>query len=321
MQPSVRTVDLPRTRMQITELGEGMPVILCHGFPGLGYSWRHQMQPIADAGFRAVAPDMLGYGGTDAPADPLEYTHQRVTADLVALIDELGSERAVFVGQDFGAPAAWNVALREPARVAGLALLSVPYEPQRLPQRPTELYAATARDHFLHLHYFQQPGVADAELARDPRGFLARLLFALSGDYRYVDVWQHGSDGNGYLDVLPDAPPLPWSWLTDAELDEMTAVFARTGFTGGLNWYRALDANWADEDYLGRVIDAPALFIAGTNEPVLDFVGDAALARMRDHLRDLRGVHLVEGAGHWVQQERPDQVNALLVDFLTSVDR
>src|SRR5438132_759063 len=143
MEPTVRTVALPRTRMQITELGEGLPVIMCHGFPGLGYSWRHQMHAVAEAGFRSVAPDMLGYG------------------------------------------------------------------------------------------------VADAELARDPRGFLARLLYALSGEYRYVDIWQHGTDGNGYLDVLPQAPPLPWSWLTDADLDVMSAVFARTGFTGGLNWYRA----------------------------------------------------------------------------------
>src|SRR5439155_15237670 len=140
-----------------------------------------------------------------------------------------------------------------------------------------------------------------------------------SGEYRYVDIWQHGTDGNGYLDVLPQAPPLPWSWLTDADLDVMSAVFARTGFTGGLNWYRALDANWEDTEFTGRVIDVPTLFVAGTNEPVLQFVGDVSLQRMGDHVRELRGVHLIDGAGHWVQQERPLQVNALLVDFLTSL--
>src|SRR5687767_6904371 len=119
--------------MQLAELGEGMPVVMCHGFPGLGFSYRHQMAPVAAAGFRAVAPDMLGYGGTDAPGDPAAYTYDRVAADLVALLDELGAEKAVFVGHDFGAPSAWHVALRAPERVAGLVLLSVPYDPDRMP--------------------------------------------------------------------------------------------------------------------------------------------------------------------------------------------
>ena len=320
MTAGIRILELPGTTMQCTELGNGMPVIMCHGFPGLGYSFRHQMRAIADAGYRAVAPDMLGYGGSSAPSDPADYGHARITADLVALLDALDAPRGVFVGHDFGAPAAWNVALRAPERVAGLVLLSVPYDPDRLPVRPTTVYAKAAREHFLHLHYFQRPGIADRELARDPREFLARLFFALSGAYRYLDIWRQPSPGLGYLDVLPQAPPLPWPWLTAAELDHCAEVFGRTGFTGGLNWYRALDLNWErGEAYAGRPIRTPTLFVAGSDEPVLQMLGPRAINRMTEFVPDLRGVHLLEGAGHWVQQERPDEVNRLVVSFLRSL--
>jgi pimeloyl-ACP methyl ester carboxylesterase len=314
-------VDLPSgTTLQITEAGDGLPVIMCHGFPGLGFSFRHQLQPVADAGWRAVAVDMLGYGGSSAPPDPAAYTHERVVPDLLALLDELDARRGVFVGHDFGAPAAWSVALRAPERVAGLVLLSVPYDPVRLPVAPSTVYAHVAREHFLHTHYFQQRDVPDAELSGDTRGFLARIFHALSGAYRYVDIWQHRSEGNGYLDVLPEAPPLPWSWLSQAEFDVYADTFERTGFTGGVNWYRALDANWRlDEPYAGRNIDLPSLFIAGGAEPVLDVLGPQALSRMRGALTDLRGEHLLDGAGHWVQQERPAQVNALLTSFLATL--
>jgi pimeloyl-ACP methyl ester carboxylesterase len=307
-------------RLAYSERGDGTPVVLCHGFPGLGYSYRHQLRPLADAGWRAVAVDMLGYGHSSAPADPAAYAHDAITADLLALLDHLGGERAVFVGHDFGAPAVWSLALRAPQRVAGLVLLSVPYDPVRLPVPPTQVYARAAEQHFLHTHYFQQLGVADAELNADPRAFLARLFHALSGAFRYVDVWQHGSDGNGYLDVLPQAPPLPWPWLSHAEFEHYVEAFTRTGFTGGLNWYRALDVNWErDAPYAGKPLEVPTLFVAGAREPVLDVLGPAVLERMRASVPDLRGVHLLDGAGHWVQQERADQLNAVLIDFLATL--
>jgi pimeloyl-ACP methyl ester carboxylesterase len=315
------TAQLPSGhRLHVTEHGAGTPVVMCHGFPGLGYSYRHQLRPVAAAGFRAVAPDMLGYGGSSAPADPVEYTHEHVTADLLALLDAMDAPRAVFVGHDFGAPAAWNVAQRAPERVAGLVLLSVPYDPLRLPVRPSQVYASAAREHFLHTHYFQAPGVAEAELGARPAEFLARLFHALSSAYRYIDVWQHPSDGNGYLDVLPDAPPLPWAWLSADEFDRYVRTFTRTGFGGGLNWYRALDANWQlDARFAGAALEVPTLFVAGVREPVLDVLGAAALERMRAAVPDLRGVQLLDGAGHWVQQERADAVNGLLVDFLAQL--
>jgi pimeloyl-ACP methyl ester carboxylesterase len=313
-----RTVELPSGHhLAITEVGSGMPVVMCHGFPGLGFSFRHQLQAVADAGFRAVAPDMLGYGGSSAPDDPAEYEHARTTEDLLALLDELGAERGVFVGHDFGAPAAWNVALRAPERVAGLVLMSVPYDPVRLPVAPSALYAHSAEGHFLHTHYFQAPGVADRELAADPRRFLANLFFALSAGYRYVDIWTPDSVGKGYLDVLPEAPPLPWPWLSEDEFEHYVEVFTRTGFTGGLNWYRALDLNWRNgEEFADRPLEVPTLFIAGDVEPVLEVIGKQAVDRMRNWVPGLRGVYLLAGAGHWVQQERPNEVNDLLVQFL-----
>jgi pimeloyl-ACP methyl ester carboxylesterase len=311
-----RVVTVDGFRWQINELGDGPPVVLCHGFPGLGYSFRRQMQALADAGYRAIAPDMPGYGGTDIPRDIDDYTNERVSDALIRLLDALGHEQAVFVGHDFGAPVTWTVSLRHRDRVTGLVLLAVPYMPDRFPLRPSELYASMARKHFLHIHYFQEPGVADRELDADPRGFLHRLFYALSGDYRYLDIWQHPSEGNGYLDVLPEAPPLPWSWLTEDELDHYVEVFTRTGFTGGLNWYRAFDANWERGRAVAVPLEVPTLFVAGENDAVIAMTGRQALDRMHDTVPDLRGVHLLEGAGHFIQLERPDEVNELLLDFV-----
>lgn len=315
-----RTITVHDTDYRIFEEGEGLAVVLCHGFPGLAYSYRHQMSALANAGYKAIAIDMLGYGGSSAPRDASAYGYTRITRDLVAILDALAIEKAVFVGHDFGAPAAWNVAVRAPERVAGLVLLSVPYDPDPMPKRPSEIYAAMAKKHFLHIHYFQVPGVAEAEFDAAPRAFLSRLYHALSGAYRYLDIWRFPSEGKGYLDVLPEAPPLPWPWLTEAELDEYVATFARTGFGGGLNWYRAFDVNWEEgAPYFGKAIDVPTLFIAGEKDAVIEMRGRAGIARMETFVPDLRGVHVLPGVGHWVQQEASDAVNALLLDFLRSV--
>lgn len=303
---------------RITECGEGPAVLLCHGFPGLGAVYEPQLRALAAAGYRAIAPDMLGYGGTDAPRELEAYAYASVTAWLVGILDALGLPDAVFVGHDFGASSAWNVALRARARCRALVLLSVPYDPDRSATRPSELYAAMAKKHFLHIHYFQQEGVAEAELDPRPREFLARLYFALSGGYRYMDVWSHPADGNGYLDVLPVAPPMPW--LDDALLDRMAAEFARTGFRGGLSWYRAFDVNWErGVDVVGRPIEVPTLFVAGDRDPVIVMRGPKAIERMRAYVPDLRGVHLLPGAGHFLQLERTEDVNRLLLGFLAGL--
>lgn len=317
---TVKTIDVDGFRWQIDDSGSGTAVVLCHGFPGLGYSYRHQSAALAEAGFRAIALDMPGYGGTTRPDAIDEYTNDAVAARMIALLDALGIDKAVFVGHDFGAPAAWTTALRYPDRVAGLVSLAVPYAPDRFPARPSTIYAAMARKHFLHIHYFQEPGVAERELDAQPREFLQRLFHALSGAYRYLDVWDHPSEGNGYLDVLPEAPALPWSWLTEEDFDVYVKTFTATGFTGGLSWYRAYDANWErNEDLDGAHINVPTLFVAGAEDPVIAMSGPKALDRMKDTVPDLRGVHLLGGAGHFVQQERATEVNELLISFLRSL--
>lgn len=314
---TTRDVETAGATLRVTEAGDGDDVVvMCHGFPGLGYSWRHQMQPLADQGWRVVAPDMRGYGGSSRPADPADYGPSAICADLLGLLDDAGVERAVFVGHDFGARAVYDMAVRHPDRVRGLIVLSVPYggRPER---RPSDTFAAMAADHFVHFHYFQEPGVAEAELDGAPADFLRGVFHALSGSYRYLDIWQHPTEGNGYIDVLPDGPPLPWSWLTVDEFDHYVDVYRATGFRGGLNWYRSADVHWEEmAPFASSTIDVPTWLIAGANDTVLEMAGSDFLDRMRALVPGLRDATIIPGAGHFVQMEASDAVNAALLGYL-----
>ena len=294
----------------------GPPVVLCHGFPGSWAVWRHQLPALAAAGHRAIAPDMRGYGRSLRPADAAQYDRAHTVADLTSLLDELGIERAVFAGHDFGAQLTWDLPAWAPDRVAGLIQLSVPRMP-RSPIAPSKAYAHLARQHFLHFHYFQEPGVADAELDARPAEFLRRLMHALGGAGDYLACWDHPSEGSGYLDVLPEAPELPWPWLSEPEFDYLVSEFTRAGFTGGLNWYRAADAVWAqNEPYDGLPITVPTAFIAGENDPVLTMMGRQCLDTMARLAPGLRSTTVLPGAGHFVQMEAAAQVNAAALEFL-----
>lgn len=317
--PTTRDLAVNGLSMRITEHGSGQPVIMCHGFPGLGYTWRHQLQAIGDAGWHAVAPDMRGYGHTDRPIDVADYDAEHVAGDLIGLLDALGHERAVFVGHDFGAGAVWDIAMRHPDRVAAVIVLSVPFLGRPL-TRPSDTFATMAKDHFLHLHYFQQIGPADDELNSHPEQFLTSIYWALSGAFRYMDIWQHPSDGHGYLDVLPTAPPLPWDWLSEADLQRMLADFSVSGFSGGLNWYRASDLRWEQTvQFATATVDVPAAFICGANDTVLEMAGPDPIGQMRNRVTDLRAVEILPGAGHFVQLERPTEVNTAMIDFLSQL--
>jgi pimeloyl-ACP methyl ester carboxylesterase len=317
MPPAIthRTVETNGIAMHVAEAGAGPLVVLCHGFPELWFSWRHQLTALADAGYHAVAPDQRGFGRTDAPAAIEDYDIDHLTGDVLGLLDALGEERAVCVGHDWGAPVVWGVALRAPERVRGVAGLSVPAGP-RGPMAPTELMKMLFTDTFFYMLYFQEPGVADAELGRDARTTLRSFLWTISGDAP-PGTWKVLPKGTGFLDSLGDTEQLP-SWLSEDDLDVMAGEFARTGFTGGLNWYRNIDRNWelgAELD--GRTIDVPALFIAGERDPVLLM---APPSNMDGYVTDLRDSVIIPGAGHWIQQERPDEVNQALVGFLAAVD-
>ena len=296
--------------------GEGPLVVLAHGFPELAFSWRHQVPALIAAGYRVAVPDQRGYGRSDRPAGIEDYDIAQLTDDLLAVLDSLGEDKAVFVGHDWGAPVVWNLALLAPQRVAAVVGMSVPFLP-RAPMPTITLLRELFADAFFYMVYFQEPGVADAELASDPARTMRRLL---AGTMTSGDAGSAASatadDGRGFIDRLPEPQGLP-DWLGADELDFYVAEFTRTGFTGGLNWYRNLDRNWHLTERVGDAhVTCPSLFIAGSLDPVLTFAPpDPGLAQLDDH----RGNLLIEGAGHWIQQERASEVNAALLGFLGDV--
>ena len=299
--------------LHVAEAGEGPAVLLCHGFPESWRSWRHQLEALAAAGFRAIAPDMRGYGGSEAPPAVEDYTILHLVGDMVGLLDALGLPHAAIVGHDWGAPVAWTAALLRPDRFPAVAGLSVPFAP-RGPMSPIEALRRAGRHRFYQL-YFQEPGVAEADLERDPEATLRRALWALSGDPPEAERWRPDLPEAGFLASLAEPPALP-AWLPAAELAALAAIYRRTGFRGGLNWYRNIHRNWAlMAPFAGLVPRQPSLFVAGTADPVLGWARPAVEA-LPERLPGLRGSVLLEGIGHWVQQEAPAPVNRALVEFL-----
>lgn len=303
-------------RFHLAEAGTGPLVLLCHGFPESWYSWRHQLTALAAAGFHAVAPDMRGYGGTDAPAAVDAYHMLHLVGDVVGLVAALGERQALLVGHDWGAAVVWQAALLRPDLFPAVAAMSVPFRP-RGAAAPLRLLRKAGLDTHYWL-YFQEEGVAEAEFERDPRLALRRMFTGLAGEASPLYV----QPGLGFLDGMTDPPALP-EWLTDADLDTMAADFIRTGFRGGLNWYRNLDRNWELlAPWAGATIQQPALFIAGTNDPVIaPIAGRSPIDVMQAALPHLAPPVLIDGAGHFIQQERPAEVNAALLPFLTAFAR
>jgi pimeloyl-ACP methyl ester carboxylesterase len=301
--------------MHLAEAGSGPPVILLHGFPELWYSWRHQLGALATAGFHVVAPDQRGYGKTDAPSDIESYDILQLIGDLTGLLDQLHEERAVVVGHDWGAIVAWQMALLVPHRVTAVAGLSVPFTP-RPPVPPTDLLRAMAGDRFFYILYFQQRGPADRELGADPRRSLRMIFSANSGERAGGGFRPVPAEGTGFLDTLQGHDRLP-GWLTEEDLDVYASTFAERGFTGPLNWYRNFDRNWEITEHAsGAHVTKPALFATGDRDPVRRF---APAEIMEGFVDDLRGSVVLEGCGHWIQQERPDDVSRMLLQFLSAL--
>jgi pimeloyl-ACP methyl ester carboxylesterase len=316
-----RTVETNGIRMHIAEQGEGPLVVLCHGFPESWYSWRHQLGALAAAGFHAVAPDMRGYGQTDRPEAIDQYTLLHLVGDIVGLVNAHGAEPAVVVGHDWGAPVAWHAALLRPDRFRGVVGLSVPYRP-RGSARPTSVMPQTEDAVFYQL-YFQEPGVAEAELEKDVRRTLRALLYGASGDAPAFGPG--GAVGmvprrGGFVPALASLLPLP-SWLVAADLDFYAEEFTRTGFRGGLNWYRNIDRNWELlAPFTGKTVDVPALYIAGDRDLVVKFPGmDQLIPNLARFVPALRQTILLPGCGHWTQQERPDAVSRAILEFLRAL--
>lgn len=311
-----RTVTTNGVDLHVVEAGSGPPVILAHGFPELAYSWRHQIPALAEAGYHVLAPDQRGYGASSRPEAIADYDIVHLTGDLLGLLDDLGEQRAVFVGHDWGAILVWNMAVLHPERVAGVVGMSVPFIP-RPPIAPTQAMRAALGDAFFYMLYFQEPGVADAELGGDPARTMRRMLAADMSGHTEIDMANmFANDDRGFIDRMPEPDGLP-AWLAQEELDHYIDEFRRTGFTGPLNWYRNLDRNWELTPQLdGARVTVPSLFIGGSADPVLLMSPPAV---MDGWLDDERGRVLVDGAGHWVQQEDPAPVNAALITFLHDV--
>ena len=308
------TIETNGIQMHVVEQGQGPLVMLCHGFPESWYSWRHQLQALASAGFRAVAPDMRGYGQSERPEEIDKYTLLHLVGDMVGLLDALGEPQAVIVGHDWGAPVAWHAALLRPDRFRGVVGLSVPFRP-RLPVRPTSAMPQTNDAYFYQL-YFQKPGLAESEAERDPRTTIRTILYTLSGEGSggaFVMVPRNG----GVLSRLTNPEKLP-VWITEQDIDFYAGEFKRTGFRGGLNWYRNIDLNWELlAPYAGSQVTVPALYIAGNRDLVVSFKGmDQLLANLTKFVPKLRKQIMLQDCGHWTQQERPQEVNEALIGFL-----
>lgn len=304
-----RTIKTNGINMHIAEAGKGPLVLLLHGFPELWYSWRHQLPALADAGYHAVAPDVRGYGRTDSPEAIESYTMLNHTADAVGVLDALGEKTAVLFGHDWGAPMAWSCALLYPDRFTAVAALSVPFIP-RSPMPPIQLLKQMFANKFFYMLYFQEPGVAEAELEADVYRSLRTFLCSA---FQTDTILPPKPKDAKFLEGMPEPKQLP-SWLTEADLDYYTREFERTGFRGGLNRYRNMDRDWEQLPQLaGAKMQQPALFIAGDRDGVLSFTGVDA---MKANVPNLRDVMMLSGCGHWTQQERPAEVNAALIQFL-----
>jgi pimeloyl-ACP methyl ester carboxylesterase len=317
-----RIVETNGIRMHIAEQGAGPLIVLCHGFPESWYSWRHQLPALAQAGFHAVAPDMRGYGRTDAPAELDRYTLPHLVGDMVGLLDALGAESAVIAGHDWGAPVAWHAALMRPDRFRAVIGLSVPFRP-RGSVRPTTVMPQSDDALFYQLH-FQTPGVAEKELEGDVHLTIRRLLYWASGDGPVGDLITGHRDAVGmvprrvgFLSGTVDPKALP-PWLTEADVEFFAGEFIRTGFRGGLNWYRNIDRNWELlAPFAGARVTVPALYVAGNRDLVVAFRGmDQLIPNLSKFVPQLRKTLMLPGCGHWTQQERPHEVNAVILDFL-----
>jgi pimeloyl-ACP methyl ester carboxylesterase len=314
-----RMVSTNGVDLHVMEAGEGPAVVLAHGFPELAWSWRHQVPALAAAGYRAIAPDQRGYGGSSRPEAVEDYDIEHLTGDLVGLLDGLDVERAVFVGHDWGSMVVWQSALLHPDRVVGVCGMSVPFVP-RAPMPPTSLMRAAFGDSFFYILYFQEPGVADADLGADPATTMRRMLAGvrMGDDAAQAAERMPAPDGRGFVDRLPEPEALP-DWLSQEDLDVYVDAFRRTGFTGGINWYRNFDRNWERTPQLeGAKVTQPSLFIGGALDPVLVMTPPTI---SEGSLTDHRGDVVVDDAGHWVQQEKPAEVNAALIGFLDSIRR
>jgi pimeloyl-ACP methyl ester carboxylesterase len=314
-----RMVETNGIRLHVAEQGEGPLIILCHGFPECWYSWRHQLGALAKAGFRAVAPDLRGYGRSDRPEEVEKYTILHDIGDIVSLVDALGAKQAVIAGHDVGAAIAWQAALLRPDRFRAVIALSPPFRSRGFGNSgpPTTLMPQTENAVFYQL-FFQNPA-AEAGLGRDLRRTLRSQFYALSGDRPPSAA---GGFPAGMMPrkgaLLADPASLP-AWVTESDIDVYVAAFTRSGFHGPLAWWRNIDRGWElMAPFTGAAVTVPALYMAGDRDFVAA-VFSQDIAKQSALVPKLRPPIMLAGCGHWTQQERAPEVSAAMIDFLRSL--
>jgi pimeloyl-ACP methyl ester carboxylesterase len=318
-EPTLRFIESNGIKMRIAEMGKGPLVILVHGWPESWYSWRHQLKALADAGYHAVAPDMRGYGKTDRPNAVEAYDIHQLTADLVGIVNAMGQKDAMLVGHDWGSIVGWHAMLLHPTRFTAYVAMSVPYN-GRGPISTVEGLKRTMGDNFFYILYFQEPGVAEKEFDADPRGILSRLYLSPDSPRDPPEITDPKRAAGGMIGRYGKPKGLP-SWLTQTDLNYYVNEFKNAGFRGGINYYRNFHRNWETTPQLtGAKVTQPVMFIAGDKDVVIrGATAEALTTSMKRTVNDLRGVKIIPNTGHWVQQERPEETNKAMIEFLNSV--
>lgn len=316
-----RSVTANGIRIHLAEAGDANSdkptVLMIHGFPESWYSWRYQLPALAAAGYHAVAMDVRGYGRSSKPTQVSDYRMVQKVADVVGVVEALGNRPTVVVGHDWGAPIAWNSALLRPDLFLGVAGISVPYSSQSGANglRPTTAMRMGATDHDFYIVYFQEVGVAEREIEANVRSWLLGFYWAGGGDIENGPNVSQVKKGTQMRDIFvyPDVMP---PWMTEEDLDIYTREFEYSGFFGPLNRYRNVDQDWEDlAAYAGQPITIPSLFIGGSKDGPTIW-GEAAIEAFPKNLPKLTRSEILEGSGHWIQQERPEETNALLLEFV-----
>jgi len=310
-----------KLRVAVAGPETGQLIVLVHGFPESWYSWRHQIAALSAAGYRVAAPDVRGYGGSDKPQAASAYSMEALTADMAGLAMAMSPDRpAIVIGHDWGAPIAWNTALLHPEQFKAVAGLSVPYMPPgQYPAIEVFKKFFTERGLFFYQVYFQEEGVAEAELEADPAAAIRKFYYAISGDAPDGTWPVDKKHGDTLLHRLPE-PPMPLPWLSEEDVAYYASQFSASGFRGPLNRYRN---HYADHAHLSALEDKriyqPSLFIGGSEDLVLKMYPGDVVKDMKPHLVGLQAVHVLDGCGHWTQQERADEVNVILLDWLNEL--
>ncbi len=315
-----RFIETNGIRMRIAEMGDTGPlVILAHGWPESWYSWRHQITALANAGYRVVAPDMRGYGQTDAPTDVDDYDIEHLAADMVGIVDAFGEDQAIIMGHDWGSIVAWYSVLLHPERFSALVAMSVPYG-GRSARSPLTTWQETFGDNFYYILYHQEPGAAEAEYDSDPRGLLSRLYLSPDSPRSAPEITDRLRSAGGWIPRLGAPTELP-GWLSQDDLDYYVSQFEAAGFRGGINYYRNVHRNWEITPQLADArVEIPTLFVAGERDVVIAGASKEQLTvSMNRVVDDLRGVILLPEAGHWIQQELPDETNRAILEFLAAL--